>query len=91
MLVWNDLNLSEPIRIYNRGFDKDDDYQNTFDSFRLSIQEGEDIIPGIKLNEPLMAKCEHFIECVRTGKKPLTDGSDGLYVVKALEAATLFR
>ncbi|MEI6127423.1 MAG: Gfo/Idh/MocA family oxidoreductase [Pseudomonadota bacterium] len=89
MLVWNDMKLSEPIRIYNRGFDREDDYQDTFDSFRLSIREGEVLIPGLKLNEPLMAECEHFIECVRSGKKPLTDGYDGLSVVKALEAATL--
>lgn len=88
MLVWNDMNLLEPIRIYNRGVDKDEGYQDTFESFRLSIREGEVLIPSIKLNEPLLAECEHFIECVRTGTRPLTDGEDGLMVVKALEAAT---
>ena len=88
MLVWNDMNLSEPIRIYNRGFDKDDDYHDTFGDFRLSIREGEVIIPSIKLSEPLLKECEHFIECVKTGTEPFTDGQDGLNVVKALEAAT---
>jgi predicted dehydrogenase len=88
MLVWNDMNLSEPIRIYNRGFDRDDDYHDTFESFRLSIREGEVIIPSIKLNEPLLTECEHFIECVKTGSQPLTDGLDGLNIVKILEAAT---
>ena len=88
MLVWNDMNLSEPIRIYNRGIDRDDPHQDTFESFRLSIREGEVLIPAIKLNEPLLAECEHFIDCVRSGGRPLTDGEDGLQVVKALEAAT---
>ena len=88
MLVWNDMNLSEPIRIYNVGFDKDDTYQDSFADFRLSIREGEVIIPRIQLNEPLMAECSHFIECVQKGVSPLTDGNDGLQVVKALEAAT---
>ena len=88
MLVWNDMNLLEPIRIYNRGIDKDEGYHDTFESFRLSIREGEVLIPSIKLNEPLLAECEHFIECVRSGARPLTDGEDGLMVVKALEAAT---
>jgi predicted dehydrogenase len=88
MLVWNDMNLSEPIRIYNRGFERDDAYQDTFESFRLSIREGEVIIPTIQLNEPLLTECEHFIHCVRTGTPPLTDGIDGLNVVKVLEAAT---
>jgi predicted dehydrogenase len=88
MLVWDDMNLSEPIRIYNRGFDKDEGYQDSFTDFRLSIREGEVVIPSIKLNEPLLAECEHFIACVKTGAQPLTDGLDGLNVVKALEAAT---
>jgi len=88
MLVWNDMNLSEPIRIYNVGFDKDDNYQDSFADFRLSIREGEVLIPRIPLNEPLLAECTHFIECVKTGRQPLTDGLDGLNVVKALEAAT---
>lgn len=88
MLVWNDMNLSEPIRIYNKGVDRDDDYQDTFTSFRLSIREGEVIIPSVRLNEPLLNECEHFLHCVQTGAQPLTDGTDGLNVVRALEAAT---
>lgn len=88
MLVWNDMNLSEPIRIYNRGFERDDDYQDTFGDFRLSIREGEVVIPSIKLNEPLLAECEYFVECVKTGVQPLTDGQDGLRVVRVLEAAS---
>ncbi len=88
MLVWNDMNLSEPIRIYDRGFVRDESYHDTFGDFRLSIREGEVVIPAIRLNEPLMAECEHFIECVKTGARPLTDGLDGLNVVRVLEAAT---
>lgn len=88
MLVWNDMNLSEPIRIYNKGIDKDEGFQDTFDSFRLSIREGEVMIPSIQLNEPLMTECLHFIECVESGSQPFTDGHDGLNVVKALQAAT---
>ena len=88
MLIWNDMDLSEPIRIYNRGFEREDEYFDTFDSFRLSIREGEVVIPNIKLNEPLRDECEHFIACVRSGSRPLTDGKDGFDVVKVLEAAT---
>jgi predicted dehydrogenase len=88
MLVWNYMNLLVPIRLYNVGFDKEDHYQDSFIDFRLSIREGEVVIPRIQLNEPLMTECVHFIECIKTGKQPLTDGHDGLQVVKALEAAT---
>jgi predicted dehydrogenase len=88
MLIWNDMNLSEPIRVYNQGFNVEEDYQDAFESFRLSIREGEVIIPNIKLNEPLMQECLHFVECVQNGTQPLTDGKDGLNVVKALQAST---
>ena len=82
------MNLSEPIKIYNQGFNVEEDYQDAFESFRLSIREGEVIIPNIKLNEPLMQECMHFVDCVLNGKQPLTDGQDGLNVVKALQAST---
>ena len=88
MLIWNDMDLSEPIRIYNKGFEKEDEYFDSFDSFRLSIREGEVVIPNIRMNEPLRDECEHFIACVKSGTKPLTDGQNGLNVVKVLEAAT---
>ncbi len=87
MLIWNDMNLSEPIRIYNKSFEKQDDYYDTFTSFRLSIREGDVVIPNIQLNEPLMEECVHFIQCVRDNTIPLTDGHDGLQVVRSLEAA----
>ncbi|MBF0431579.1 MAG: Gfo/Idh/MocA family oxidoreductase [Fibrobacteria bacterium] len=90
MLIWNDMNLSECIRIYNKGFEIDMEnlYQDNFDNFRLSIKEGDVIIPSIKHAEPLLSECRHFVDCVVNGKQPLTDGQDGLMVVKALEAAT---
>ena len=88
MLIWNDMNLSEPIRIYNRGFQRDDEYNDSFASFRLAIREGDVVIPSVRLNEPLRFECEQFIECLKNGSPPLTDGVDGLQVVLALEAAS---
>lgn len=43
--------------------------------------------PELKEVEPLFEECSHFIECITNGKKPLTDGRNGLRVVKVLEAA----
>ena len=45
------------------------------------------VLPSIKMREPLRAECEHFIESIETGKRPRSDGYDGLRVVKVLEAA----
>jgi UDP-2-acetamido-3-amino-2,3-dideoxy-glucuronate N-acetyltransferase len=39
------------------------------------------------MTEPLKNECAHFIECVRTGQRPRTDGACGLRVVRVLEAA----
>jgi hypothetical protein len=45
-------------------------------------------IPYITWQEPLRLECEHFVECIRTGADPRTDGMQGLAVVSVLEAAS---
>ncbi|MDA2935463.1 Gfo/Idh/MocA family oxidoreductase [Acidobacteria bacterium AH-259-D05] len=88
MLVWNDMDLYEPVRIYDKGVDQGGDfYADTFGSFRLTLREGAVTIPPIRGIEPLANECDHFIECVLNQKTPLTDGEDGLAVVRALTAA----
>jgi predicted dehydrogenase len=42
--------------------------------------------PVSRASEPLRAECEHFVECVRTGGTPRSDGAQGLAVVRVLEA-----
>ncbi len=37
--------------------------------------------------EPLRLECEHFLRCVSRGEKPLTDGKEGLRVLRVLNAA----
>jgi predicted dehydrogenase len=44
-------------------------------------------MPYIKVGEPLQIECRHFLECVRTRRTPVSDGQDGLRVVKVLDAA----
>jgi predicted dehydrogenase len=44
-------------------------------------------MPYIKVGEPLQIECRHFIDCVRTRNSPVSDGHDGLRVVKVLDAA----
>jgi len=89
MLVVDDMNLSEPLRVYDKGVTDDrvvPGYEETFVSFRASIREGDISIPRVALAEPLKAECEHFVDCIREGKQPLTGGRDGLAVIRALEA-----
>jgi predicted dehydrogenase len=89
MLTLDDMNLSEPLRVYDKGVADETftpGFVDTFASFRASVREGEITIPKVTLGEPLRAECEHFLECVRTGAAPLTGGRESLAVVRALEA-----
>jgi len=36
--------------------------------------------------EPLLAECEHFLECVRNRRTPRTPGEEGVQVLQVLQA-----
>lgn len=85
MLVFDDMEPTEKVRLYDKGAQK----QTSYDSYAeyVSLRFGDVIIPYLKLSEPLRNECQHFVECVRTRQAPLTDGREGLRVVRLLEAA----
>ena len=85
MAVFDDLEPSEKLRIYDKGVDINTNY----DSFAeyIGLRFGEISIPHIKMGEPLRTECEHFLGCVRSRQTPKSDGYDGLRVVQILEAA----
>ncbi|MBU1084265.1 MAG: Gfo/Idh/MocA family oxidoreductase [Candidatus Omnitrophota bacterium] len=87
MLVFDDVESSEKIKIYNKGVDRSG--KNEFDSYGdyLTLRSGDILLPYVKMSEPLRAECMHFLDCVENNKKPLTDGRNGLDVVKILEKA----
>ena len=89
MLTFDDMDLAEPLRLYDKQVTADriaPGYVDSFASFRASVREGDITIPKVPLGEPLKAECDHFLECIETGAKPLTGGAEGLAVVRALEA-----
>jgi predicted dehydrogenase len=57
----------------------------------LSYRYGDIVVPFISPEEPLAVQDRHFIDCVATGARPLTDAENGLAVVAALEAAEASR
>ncbi len=85
MLVFDDMDSSEPVRIYDKGVPEHLAY-DTYGEY-LNLRYGDVQIPWVKAGEPLRAETGHFIECVRQRKAPLTDGANGLAVVSVLEAA----
>jgi predicted dehydrogenase len=89
MLTFDDMNLTEPVRIYDKRVTETRTvagYVDSFASFRASVREGDIVIPNVTIGEPLRAQCDHFVECIATGKTPLTSGKGGASVVRTLDA-----
>jgi predicted dehydrogenase len=90
MLTVNDMDLTEPLRIYDKGVeDRSEVLHDTFASFRASIREGSIIIPNVSLGEPLKAECDEFVRRLRGGGSRTSDGWAGLEVVRAVQAMSL--
>jgi predicted dehydrogenase len=86
MLVYNDMEPSEKLRVYDRGVKvtaQEGIYRTLVD-----YRTGDMWAPKLELREALSAECEHFADCVRFNKVPLSDGHAGLQVVRLLEAAS---
>ena len=85
MLMYDDTESVEKVKIFDEGVDFKD--PETFGEFQLSYRTGGIYSPRVESAEPLCVEAAHFIDCVTTGTKPLTDGLSGRSVVAALEAA----
>ena len=88
MAVWDDLDMTRPIQIFDRHVEFAGETPDNYLDFKTAVVDGGVFIPSIRLNQPLAAECEHFLDCIEGGGRPRTDGSNGLRVVLALEAAT---
>lgn len=89
MAIFNDLDNNAPISVYDKSVIKKKFKQqyDSFEEFQMIIKNGKVSIPKIDKVEPLNIECKHFIESIRKNKSPLTDGIDGLKVLKVLIAA----
>ena len=86
MVVYDDVSDAEKIRIYDKGvaIKADDDEVGTWPP---RYRHGDVTIPFISSAEPLKLECSHFLQCIRDGVNPRSDGWAGLRVVSILEAA----
>ena len=87
MLVYDDIEPNEKIKIYDKGVDVPPHY-DTFAEFHFSYRYGDIYSPRLKEYEPLRFECKHFLDCIRDDKKPRSDGYCGLKVVSILEATS---
>jgi len=86
MLVWNDLEADEKLKIYDRGVD----ITNREGVYELlvSYRSGDMWSPQVEQIEALRHELNYFVECISSNRDPFNDGCAGLRVVKMLEAAS---
>jgi len=87
MVVYDDLAPLEKIRIFDARVDRPPHY-DTFAEFQYAYHYGDVHVPYIKQEEPLKTECQHFLDCINQGTTPLTDGKQGLELVRILEASS---
>src|SRR5229473_4855344 len=85
MLVWNDLEADEKIKVYDKGVQMTNG-RGVYDLL-VSYRSGDVHAPKIEQTEALKVELEYFIDCILNDRTPLNDGAAGLRVVKILEAA----
>lgn len=86
MILYNDNEPLEKIKIYDKRVETPPHY-DTFAEFHYSYHYGDMYAPYIKQVEPLKVECQHFLDCVRGGRRPETSGLEGLRVIQILEAS----
>jgi predicted dehydrogenase len=85
MLVWNDLEADEKLKIYDKGVDVKS--QEGMYNLLVSYRSGDMWAPQVEQVEALKLELTYFVECIQSGAKPFNDGCAGLKVVRMLEAA----
>lgn len=91
MLVWDDLDPDEKVKIYDRGVDvkSSNNVKNGIHELLVSYRSGDVHIPKLEATEALKAEAQYFIDCLEKNEVPFNDGQAGLQVVRLLEAADL--
>ena len=86
MLVWNDLEADEKVKVYDKGVD----ITNREGLYELLVnyRSGDMWAPQLEQVEALRKELSYFVDCIVSGQEPFNDGCAGLRVVKMLEAAS---
>lgn len=84
MLVWNDVNADEKIKVYDKGIEVKN--RESIYNILVSYRTGDMLAPKVDQREALALEAEEFVRCIENDKEPLNNGEAGLRVVKMLEA-----
>jgi predicted dehydrogenase len=84
MIVYDDLEPVEKVKIFDRGVDRQ---PASFGEFQLTYRSGDILSPRLDTSEPLYLECQHFLDCIRSGRTPDASPQSGVDVVRVIQAA----
>ncbi|MDH3286073.1 MAG: Gfo/Idh/MocA family oxidoreductase, partial [Acidobacteriota bacterium] len=92
MVVYDDASAEARVRLYDKGIDRQqiDSHLGRFEDFaefQLLHRAGDLLIPRVDFTEPLKEEAEHFVRCIKDRATPVADGSNGVRILRVLEAA----
>lgn len=87
MVVFDDMEATEKVRIYDKGAEVRRSVESYVEA--ITLRNGDILIPRVVPGEPLRIECQHFVDCIVNDTLPRSDGTDGLRVVRVLEAGSL--
>jgi predicted dehydrogenase len=85
MVVWNDVDASEPVRIYDKGV-MEEPYYDSFGEFQFALRDADILVPKVRQREPLRREAEAFIRRIREGVPTLSEADAGLRIMQCLAA-----
>jgi predicted dehydrogenase len=88
MIVYDDLEVSEKIKVYDKGITVNGSIETT-QQLQIGYRAGDMWAPHLPAIEALHTEVKHFLDCIRTGTLPISNGLTGLNVIEILEAASL--
>ncbi|HET9129826.1 MAG TPA: Gfo/Idh/MocA family oxidoreductase, partial [Terriglobia bacterium] len=87
MIVYDDVEPTEKIKIYDKGITLNPSQENAH-QLRIGYRAGDMWAPHISAKEALQTEVEHFVDCIRNNRQPVSSGDSGLRVIEILEAAS---
>lgn len=86
MILYDDLEPSEKVKVYDKGITVSQSPEAVYEML-VSYRSGDMWAPRLDATEALQIEAQHFVDCIENNKKPETDGTDGLRLVRIVEAA----
>jgi predicted dehydrogenase len=87
MIVYDDMEPSEKVKVYDKGITLSNAPDSIYRAM-VGYRSGDMFAPQLDVAEALKVEIQHFVDCIESGREPITGGRAGLQVVRLLESAS---